>query len=125
MLFKKKNKNIIRVIHYEGLKGFNQNYPCTIEEKEHEFEIKKNNPELIVTLPKNKVVKIDSLSDNDFMQKYHNTIGTNDKMYYLVITYSSNDGSEKQIVFWGSSLEAIKFNELKYKYNGNVENYTL
>ena len=125
MIFKKKNKNIIRVVHYDGLKGFNQDYPCTIEEKEDVFEIKKIKPEMTVTLPKNKIVKIDYLRDNEFMQKYHNTLGTNDKKHYLVIIYNSDENSEKQIVFWGTSLEAIKFSKLKYKYNGNVDNYTL
>lgn len=125
MIFKKKNKNIIKVVHYDGLRGFNQDYPCTIEEKDDSFEIKKIKPEMVVTLPKNKIVSIDSLNDNEFMQKYHNTIGTNDKKYYLIITYNSDENAENQIIFWGTSFEAIKFNKLKYKYNGNIGNYTL
>ena len=44
MIFKKKNKNIIKVVHYDGLRGFNQDYPCTIEEKDDSFEIKKIKP---------------------------------------------------------------------------------
>lgn len=125
MLFSKKNKDIIRVMHYEGLEGFNQNYPCTIEEKEDVFEIKKINPELTVTLPKNKIVKIDSLRDHEFMQKYQNTVGTNNKKFYLVITYNSKEGNEKQIVLWGTAAEGIKFNDLKIKYSGNTQDYTL
>lgn len=124
MLFKQKNKNIINVIHYEGLKGFNQDYPCTIEEKDDVFEIRKIKPEMTVTLPKQKIVKIDSLRENEFMQKYHNTVGTNDKKYYLIITYQKEEQTD-YIAFWGTAKEAIQFNKLREQYNGNIENYIL
>lgn len=123
MLFKKKNK-IIRVMHYDGLKGFNQNYPCTIEIKDDMFEIKKIKPEMIVKLPKSKIIKIDSLRDNEFMQKYNHSNGINNMKHYLIITYKT-DNEEKQIIFWGTAKEAIQFNKLKEQYNGNVENYIL
>lgn len=125
MLFKKKNSNIIKAMHYEGLEGFNQDYPCTIEEKEDVFEIRKIKPEMIVTLPKNKIIKIDSLKDNEFMQKYKNTIGTNKRKFYLVITYKSNEGIEKNIILWGTASEAIEFDNLKMKFAGKTQNYTL
>lgn len=125
MLFKKKNTNIINVMHYQGLEGFNQDYPCTIEVKENEFEIKKIKPELIVTLPINQIIRIDSLKDNEFMQKYNNTVGTNKRKFYLIITYKSKDNKEKEIIFWGTASEAIKFDDLKFKYNGNINNYSL
>ena len=123
MLFKKKNK-IIRVMHYDGLKGFNQNYHCTIEIKDDMFEIKKIKPEMIVKLPKSKIIKIDSLRDNEFMQKYNHSNGINNMKHYLIITYKT-DNEEKQIIFWGTAKEAIQFNKLKEQYNGNVENYIL
>lgn len=123
MFFKEKNK-IIKVIHYAGLIGFNQDYPCTIEIKDEVFEIKKIKPEMIVKLPKSKIVKIDSLKENEFMQKYNHTKGTNNMKYYLVITYK-NDTETKEIILWGTSKEAIQFNKLKYQYNGNIESYTL
>ncbi len=125
MLFKKKNSNILNVMHYQGLDGFNQDYPCLIEIKEKEFEIRKIKPELTVTLPINQIIKIDSLKNNEFTQKYNNTIGTNNKKYYLIITYKSKDNKEKEIIFWGTASEAIKFDNLKYKYTGNTENYSL
>ena len=123
MLFKQKDKNIIRVIHYEGLNDFNQDYPCTIEEKDDVFEIRKIKPEMTVTLPKQKIVKIDSLRENEFMQKYHNTVGINNKKYYLVITYQKGEQTD-YIAFWGTAKEAIRFDDLKYKYCSN-ENYSL
>lgn len=125
MLFKKKNTNIMNVMHYQGLEGFNQDYPCTIEMKANEFEIKKIKPELVVTLPINQIIRIDSLKDNEFMQKYNNTIGTNKKKFYLIITYKSKDNQEKEIIFWGTASEAIKFDDLKFRYNGNINNYSL
>ena len=41
MFGKSKNKNLIKVMHYEGLMDFAQDYPCTIEMKDDVFEIKK------------------------------------------------------------------------------------
>lgn len=125
MLFKKKNKDIINVMHYQGLEGFNQDYPCLIEIKDDKFVIKRIKPELVVTLSINQIIKIDSLKDNEFMQKYNNTVGTNNKKYYLVITYMSKDNQEKEIIFWGTASEAIKFDDLKFKFSGNTENYSL
>lgn len=125
MLFKKKNKNVINVMHYQGLEGFNQDYPCSIEIKDDKFEIKRIKPELTITLFINQIIKIDSLKDNEFMQKYNNSIGTNKKKYYLVITYKSKDNQEKEIIFWGTASEAIKFDDLKFKFIINKENYSL
>ncbi len=124
MLFKKQKTNEINAMHYEGLEGFNQDYPCVIKINDDCFEFKKIKPEMTVTLPKNKIVKIDSLNENEFMKKYHNTVGTNKYKYYLIITYGS-EGKQQQIIFWATSKEAIKFDNLKYQYNGNMKDYTL
>ena len=124
MLFNKKTKQeIIKVIHYEGIKEYNQDYPCNIVVNEYSFEFKRVKPEMTITLPKDKIIKIDVLKENAFMQKYHNTISTNKLKYYLVITYKK-DEQEHYIAFWGTAKEAIKFDNLKYKYIQNV-NYTL
>lgn len=79
---------------------------------------------MIVKFPKSKIIKIDSLRDNEFMQKYNHSNGTNNMKYYLIITYKT-DNEEKEIIFWGTAKEAIQFNKLKEQYNENIENYIL
>lgn len=123
MLFQKNKKEVIKVVHYEGISEFNQDYPCSIEIKDTSFEIKKIKPEMVVTLPIEKIIKIDVLKEEEFMKKYHNTIGTNKLKYYLIITYNSNN-QEKYIAFWGTAKEAMKFHDLKCKYTSS-KNYTL
>ena len=56
MFGKSKNKNLIKVMHYEGLMDFAQDYPCTIEMKDDVFEIKKIKPDATVILPKNQII---------------------------------------------------------------------
>ena len=54
-----KNKNsIIKVMHYEGLDDFIQDYPCTIKIKDDIFEIKRIKPETTVNLPITQIKKI-------------------------------------------------------------------
>lgn len=111
-----KKSNIIKVMHYEGLNDFIQDYPCTIEMKEDIFEIKIIKPETIVTLSKEQIIKIEMMEEAKFMLKYHNDNTTTDrgiKKYYLVVTYISKEKEEKYIAFWGTSIESSKFLKLQ------------
>lgn len=111
-----KKSNIIKVMHYEGLNDFIQDYPCTIEMKDDIFEIKRIKPETIVTLSKEKIIKIEMMEESKFMLKYHNDNTTTDrgiKKYYLVVTYISKEKEEKYIAFWGTSIESSKFLKLQ------------
>lgn len=111
-----KKSNIIKVMHYEGLNDFIQDYPCTIEMKEDIFEIKRIKPETIVTLSKEQIIKIEMMEETKFMLKYHNDNTTTDrgiKKYYLVVTYISKEKEEKYIAFWGTSIESSKFLKLQ------------
>lgn len=111
-----KKSNIIKVMHYEGLNDFIQDYPCTIEMKEDIFEIKRIKPETIVTLSKEQIIKIEMMEEAKFMLKYHNDNTTTDrgiKKYYLVVTYISKEKEEKYIAFWGTSIESSKFLKLQ------------
>ena len=111
-----KKSNIIKVMHYEGLNDFIQDYPCTIEMKEDIFEIKIIKPETIVTLSKEQIIKIEMMEEAKFMIKYHNDNTTTDrgiKKYYLVVTYISKEKEEKYIAFWGTSIESSKFLKLQ------------
>ena len=111
-----KKSNIIKVMHYEGLNDFIEDYPCTIEMKEDIFEIKRIKPETIVTLSKEQIIKIEMMEEAKFMLKYHNDNTTTDrgiKKYYLVVTYISKEKEEKYIAFWGTSIESSKFLKLQ------------
>lgn len=111
-----KKSNIIKVMHYEGLNDFKQDYPCTIEMKDDIFEIKRIKPETIVTLSKEQIIKIEMMEESKFMLKYHNDNSTTDKgikKFYLVVTYMSREKEEKYIAFWGTSFESSKFLQLQ------------
>lgn len=114
-----KNKNsIIKVMHYEGLEDFIQDYPCTIEIKNDIFEIKRIKPEITVKLPIVQIKKIETMEEPRFMVKYHNNDATTDKgikKYYLVVTYISKNNEEKYIAFWGTAFEYNKFLDLQNK----------
>ncbi len=120
-----KNKNsIIKVMHYEGLDGFVQDYPCTIEIKDNNFEIKRIKPETTVNLSITQIKKIETMEESRFMVKYHNNDATTDKgmkKYYLVITYTSKNNEEKYIAFWGTIFEYNKFLDLQNKQLNNQE----
>lgn len=118
-----KNKNsIIKVMHYEGLDNFIQDYPCTIEIKDNTFEIKRIKPETTVNLSLTQIKKIEAMEEPRFMVKYHNNDATTDKgmkKYYLVITYISKSNEEKYIAFWGTIFEYNKFLDLQNKQLNN------
>ncbi len=114
-----KNKNsILKVMHYEGLDGFIQDYPCTIEMKNDTFEIKRIKPETTVNLSITQIKKIETMEEPRFMVKYHNNDAMTDKgikKYYLVVTYTSKSNEEKYIAFWGTAFEYNKFLDLQNK----------
>jgi len=120
-----KNKNsIIKVMHYEGLNDFIQDYPCTIEMKNDILEIKRIKPDTTVNLPITQILKIETMEEPRFMMKYHNNDATTDKgmkKYYLVITYISKNNEEKYIAFWGTIFEYNKFLDLQNKQLNNQE----
>lgn len=127
MFGKNKNKNLIKVMHYEGLMDFAQDYPCTIEMKDDVFEIKKIKPDATVTLPKNQIISFEALEEPRFMTKYHNVNASTDKgfkKYYLIVKYISKNNEEKYIAFWGTVFEYGKFLDLQ-KANQQSNSYTL
>lgn len=123
-MFGKSKNSIIKVMHYEGLDGFVQDYPCTIEIKDNNFEIKRIKPETTVNLSITQIKKIETMEESRFMVKYHNNDATTDKgmkKYYLVITYISKNNEEKYIAFWGTIFEYNKFLNLQNKQLNNQE----
>lgn len=128
-MFGKKKNMKIKAIHYEGILEFSQNTACEIEIKENVFEMRRIKPETIVSLAMDKIIKFESLSEVDFMARYHNCSVENVKgnipKTYLVITYTSKDEAVKWIAFWGTPIEAMKFTDLQYKYVKEMDSYSL
>ncbi len=118
-MFKKNKKEIFKIIHFEGINEFMQNAPCEIEVKEDIFEIRNNISKVIVTLPKNRIQKLDFLLEKDFMQKYHNCNSENNKIpkYYFVITYINKNNESKYIAFWTTSIDGLKLQKFIYNYS--------
>lgn len=128
MFGKNKKGKVIKVCHYEGIENFMQDYHCEIQLKEDVFEIKRIKPETIVSLPVERIIKFETMSEVQFMGKYHNcTIAENKKIpkTYLVVTYKAKDDTIKYLAFWGVMSDAIKLIDLAYKNVKETESYSL
>lgn len=127
-MFGKKKNNVIKVCHYEGLENFMQNYPCEIQIKENIFEIKRIKPETTVTLEMERIIKFDTMSEEQFMSKYHNcSIDGKSKSpkTFLVVTYKAKDGTVKYLAFWGVLFDGMKLIDMAYKNVKNTDSYSI
>lgn len=130
-MFGKKKDKPIRVMHYEGLKDFNQDYPCTIELKNDQLTIQRIKPEATVTLPANRILAIDTMEEEKFMLKYHNEKVTTSKTkgvgkHYIVIRFNTPEGLESYLSFWGTVFEYGQFIEMQKQHlNSASTSYTL
>ena len=117
-MFGKKKHSGIPVQHYEGISAFAQDYPCRLEVMDNHLEIRRLKPETTVTIPLDRVIKMDVMGKSEFMMKYHGTTAPHEKIKtsFLVITYQAQDGSEKFIALWGTAMEGIKFLDLKMTF---------
>ena len=126
--FNKKEEKIYRVMHYEGLPNVATNMPCSFEIVENVFIIHINK-DANVSLPMDRIKKFESMTEAEFLQKYHNSIGHIFKnpngVKFLVVTYISKTNEEKMVVLWANSMkECLFFTDLQYKYKqpiGNIE----
>ncbi|MBQ8683700.1 MAG: hypothetical protein IJ518_04195 [Clostridia bacterium] len=113
MFFKKKDINEVVLMHYEGLIGFKQDFPCKafIEDENVLFK----NDTTDIRLSYNQINNIDYMPETNFMGKYHNnpvnTSETNAVKWFSVITYTSSSGETKYIAFWSVDSKGRKFFE--------------
>ena len=115
-LFGKKEKipDGIRVMYYEGeLNEFPVNQPCQILLMEDCLRITKNNPYTEVRLDRNRILSVEVLGKNDYMQRYKGNAESGFRKgdiptSYYVINYLDKNGDKKQIVFWSASSSALK-----------------
>lgn len=127
-MFGRRKKEKIKVCHYEGIKEFMQDYPCEIELQEKVIIIRRLKPETEITLDREKIVKIESMTETAFRQKYHNnTPNINNKIpkIFLVITYNGKDNNTKYIAFWGAGTETFKITKLAFNNVKDVDSYSL
>ena len=118
-MFGKKKQAGIPVQHYEGISAFAQDYPCRLEVKGDVLEIKRLKPETTVSLPMNRILRVDEMEEKQFMAKYHGSPVSTAKSgtkYFLVITYTTQDGSESFLAFWGTAFERGSFIDLKMNF---------
>ena len=114
MFGRKKKDTPTRVVHYEGVPGFPTDFPCTIQIVNDIFVIKRINPETTVDLPLSRITAFSSMSEANFMLKYHGQAVTTSKekaipKYYLVVEYDKGT-----LAFWGTGNEWKEFNKLQY-----------
>lgn len=119
-MFGKKKQSGIPVQHYEGISAFAQDYPCRLEVKGDVLEIRRLKPETTVNLPVDRIIQIDDMEEAQFMGKYHGspirTGKSGMQKYFLVITYTAQDGSTKYLAFWGTQFEHKHFLDLKMNF---------
>ena len=126
-MFGKKKNNVIKVCHYEGLVDFIQDYPCQISVADDVFTIEKIKPTATVTLPMERIIKFEAMSEIEFMKKYHNCSVEINKIprNFLVVTYTSKNNTTEYIAFWAAGFEMKKLIDLQYKYIKNSNSYSL
>lgn len=133
MFGKKKRKydfTGIRVCHYEGL-DFPTNFPCMLNLSEDALVITRIKPDVTVTLPIGRIKSFTCMSEPDFTLKYHGQAVNSSKVkgivkQFLVVKYTSKDGTEKHLVFWGTAKEGVKFIDMQYHGLPNQpQNYSL
>lgn len=116
MLFGKKNKNEIRVMHYEGIPEFATDYPCTLEVTDTDLIIHRLKPDTTVRLPLSRIQSFSTMDEKSFLTKYHGTSDITSKSgtkYYLVVSYDKG-----MLAFWGTAAEYKKFLDLQHSQSG-------
>ena len=98
-----KQRGLQVIMHYEGLPGFQQDFPCYIEPTENAVVFYNQNDDE-VKLPYSQLKNVDLVKEEWFMGKYHNNPiktgkGPGQKWFY-VLAYTSSLGEEKYIALW-------------------------
>lgn len=140
---KKKDKSTVSIIatYYSGdLQGFSQNdiVILTVNDEVLTFE----KPPLKVTLDKTRILGMDRFDkEEEYMLKFHgddskisdpgilSAFGGKEleKKTYIVIRYTSKDGTPKQLDFYTQAFETIKLLKFKGKLmeNKQLEDYSI
>lgn len=128
MLFSKKNANQITMMHYEGLKGFEQDMPCSLTLTNSTLTFSKVKPDLSANLQLSQIQAIEFLPEVNFLSQYHNTglptAKAGQKLYW-VIKFTNSSGEASHIAVWDVGGKAHKFMNAIKSNLAPVSNYAL
>ena len=103
----RKHKSV-KVMHYEGIKDFPTDCPCTLEIVNESLIITRIKPKTTVTLPLNKINSFSAMGEHAFLQQYKGTSlkksGNNITKDFLVVQYDKGI-----LVLWGTGLKTYKY----------------
>lgn len=107
---KKKESKSVPIMHYEGLPNFQQDFPCNLTLEDDHLLFQDNNGNT-VRLPYERIVKVDAMTEVNFMARYHNgkSKTKHGTVWFRVITYTSSAGEEKYVALWSLSVKVMKF----------------
>ena len=111
-MFGRKKITSLSMLHYEGLSGFQQDMPCTITLEDDHVVFQNKNGDT-AKLPYDRILKVDAMTEVNFMSKYHNNKAKtkHGTVWFRVITYINVSGEEKYIALWEVSTKVFKFFE--------------
>jgi len=128
MLFSKKKSNQITMMHYEGLKGFEQDMPCSLTLTDSTLTFSKVKPDLSANLQLSQIQAIEFLPEVNFLSQYHNTglptAKAGQKLYW-VIKFTNSSGEASHIAVWDVGGKAHKFMNAIKSNLAPVSNYAL
>ena len=115
MFFKKKNSSKPMVLmHYEGLLGFKQDFPCKASADEMSVIFENENGGT-AKLFFEQITSIDYMPETNFMGKYHNNPISTSKSgavkWFSVVNYVSSSQENKYLAFWDVDSKGRKFFE--------------
>lgn len=118
-LFGKKETKGIKVSFYEGdLPGFITYKDVIISLSEEKLYLTQIKPQVEVSLDRNRVINVESLCKENFMQKYKGNEGMSSQKSgmnegYHVFTYLGKDGAEHRFVLYAWGMDDVKMLKLK------------
>ena len=128
MLFSKKKANQITMMHYEGLKGFEQDMPCSLTLTDSTLTFSKVKPDISANLQLSQIQAIEFLPEVNFLSQYHNTgiptAKAGQKLYW-VIKFTNSSGEASHIAVWDVGGKAHKFMNAVKSNLAPVSNYAL
>ena len=119
-LFGNKSKGEACAVFYEGdLPGFIANGACRIRLLGDILYLRQVSPQVEVTLERNRIMGVECLSEQEYMQKYKGSEGTplqkgEIPRVFHVYTYVSRDGKTQRFTVWSAGInENRKMMKLK------------
>ena len=115
----------VKVMHYEGIKDFPTDCPCTLEIVNENLIITRRKSETTVTLPLNRINSFNIMGENAFLQQYKGTglskSGNNITKSFLIVQYDKGI-----LVLWRTSLKTHRyFMNLQYNVVTQTKNIEL